>query len=41
LSTSSNQEQSDDFDYWTDSYAIDDDVLPNEKASQELVDEIS
>ncbi|GJW82948.1 hypothetical protein Tco_0156093 [Tanacetum coccineum] len=36
-----NQEQSDEFDYWTNSYAIDDDVLPNEKVSQELVDEIS
>ncbi|GKB29557.1 hypothetical protein Tco_0868958 [Tanacetum coccineum] len=40
-STSGNQEQSDDFDFWTNSYAIDDDVLPNEKVSQELVDEIS
>ncbi|GKE41669.1 hypothetical protein Tco_1468953, partial [Tanacetum coccineum] len=40
-STLGNQEQSDDFDYWTDSYTIDDDVLLNEKASQELVDEIS
>ncbi|GKA03241.1 hypothetical protein Tco_0676022 [Tanacetum coccineum] len=33
LSTSCNQEQSDDFDFWTNSYAIDDDVLPNEKVS--------
>nr|GEX30192.1 hypothetical protein [Tanacetum cinerariifolium] len=40
-STSGNQEQSDDFDYWTNSYAIDDDVLHNEKVSQEFVDEIS
>ncbi|GKB22930.1 hypothetical protein Tco_0862331 [Tanacetum coccineum] len=40
-STSGNQEQSNDFDYRTDSYAIDDDVLLNEKASQELMDEIS
>ncbi|GJU46266.1 hypothetical protein Tco_1203532 [Tanacetum coccineum] len=39
-STSGNQEQSNDFDFWTNSYAIDDDVLPNEKFSQELVDEI-
>ncbi|GJR80010.1 hypothetical protein Tco_0150795 [Tanacetum coccineum] len=39
-STSGNQEQSDDFDFWIDSYAIDD-VLPNEKVSQEHVDEIS
>ncbi|GJW90030.1 hypothetical protein Tco_0167583 [Tanacetum coccineum] len=36
-----NQEQSDDFYFWTNSYAIDDDVIPNEKVSQELVDEIS
>ncbi|GJZ68701.1 hypothetical protein Tco_0631941 [Tanacetum coccineum] len=40
-SMSGNQEQSNDVDYWTDSYAIDDDVLLNEKASQELMDEIS
>ncbi|GJT06482.1 hypothetical protein Tco_0840944 [Tanacetum coccineum] len=39
-STSGNQEQSDDFDFWTNSYAIDDDVIPNEKVLQELVDEI-
>ncbi|GKC46283.1 hypothetical protein Tco_1064005, partial [Tanacetum coccineum] len=38
-STSVNQEQSDEFDYWTNSYAIDD-VLLNEKVSQELMDEI-
>ncbi|GJZ66486.1 hypothetical protein Tco_0623182 [Tanacetum coccineum] len=40
-STSCNQEQSDDFYFWTNSYAIDDDVIPNENVSQELVDEIS
>ncbi|GJY05043.1 hypothetical protein Tco_0370983 [Tanacetum coccineum] len=40
-STSGNQEQSDDFNFWSNSYATDDDVLPNEKVSQELVDEIS
>ncbi|GKF43908.1 hypothetical protein Tco_0130460, partial [Tanacetum coccineum] len=40
-STSGNQEQYDNFDFWTNSYAIDDDVLPNEKVSQELVDEMS
>ncbi|GKA34448.1 hypothetical protein Tco_0720877 [Tanacetum coccineum] len=40
-STSCNQEQSDDFDFWTNSYATDDDVLPDEKASQELMNEIS
>nr|GEV18778.1 hypothetical protein [Tanacetum cinerariifolium] len=40
-STSSNQEHLDDFDFWTDSYATDDDELPMEKVSQELVDEIT
>ncbi|GKD33279.1 hypothetical protein Tco_1248788 [Tanacetum coccineum] len=34
LSTSGNQEQSDDFDFWKNSYAIDDDVIPNERVSQ-------
>ncbi|GJV35207.1 hypothetical protein Tco_1407684 [Tanacetum coccineum] len=33
-STSANQEQLDDFDFWTDSYATDDDEIPNEKVSQ-------
>ncbi|GJY33662.1 hypothetical protein Tco_0418131 [Tanacetum coccineum] len=40
-STSGNQDQSDDFYFWTNSYATDDDVLLNEKVSQELVDEMS
>ncbi|GJW81286.1 hypothetical protein Tco_0145261 [Tanacetum coccineum] len=40
-STSGNQEQSDDFDYWTNSYATDDDELPTEQVSQELVEEMS
>ncbi|GJV44257.1 hypothetical protein Tco_1428793 [Tanacetum coccineum] len=40
-SMSGNQEQLDDFDFWTDSYATDDDEIPNEKVSQELVDELS
>ncbi|GKA62321.1 hypothetical protein Tco_0761840 [Tanacetum coccineum] len=35
-STSDNQEQLDDFDFWTDSYATDDDEIPNEKVSQDL-----
>nr|GEU57647.1 hypothetical protein [Tanacetum cinerariifolium] len=35
--TSSNKKQLDDFDFWTNSYAIDDDELPTEKVSQELV----
>ncbi|GKE08393.1 hypothetical protein Tco_1411944, partial [Tanacetum coccineum] len=33
-STSGNQEQYDDFDFWSNSYAIDDDVIPNERVSQ-------
>nr|GEW96197.1 hypothetical protein [Tanacetum cinerariifolium] len=40
LSTSGNQEQLDGFDFWTDTYAIDDDELPAKKVSQELVEEI-
>ncbi|GKD61637.1 hypothetical protein Tco_1299146 [Tanacetum coccineum] len=40
-SMSGNQEKLDDFDFWTDSYAIDDDELPTEKVSQELVEEMS
>ncbi|GJX42995.1 hypothetical protein Tco_0259671 [Tanacetum coccineum] len=40
-STSGNQEQLDDFDFWTDYYATDDDEIPTEKVSQELVDEMS
>ncbi|GKE09006.1 hypothetical protein Tco_1412557 [Tanacetum coccineum] len=40
-STSGNQEQLDDFDFWTDSYATNDDELPTEKVSQELVEEMS
>ncbi|GJW04783.1 hypothetical protein Tco_1563639, partial [Tanacetum coccineum] len=40
-SISGNQEQLDDFDFWTDSYATDDDKLPTEKVSQELVKEMS
>ncbi|GJT12192.1 hypothetical protein Tco_0859234 [Tanacetum coccineum] len=39
-STSDNQEQLDYFDFGTDSYATDDDEIPNEKVSQELVDEM-
>ncbi|GKC21125.1 hypothetical protein Tco_1023275 [Tanacetum coccineum] len=40
-SMSVNQEQLDDFDFLTDSYATDDDELPSKKVSQELVDEMS
>ncbi|GJX01999.1 hypothetical protein Tco_0185912 [Tanacetum coccineum] len=38
---SGNQEQLDDFDFCTDTYARDDDELPVEKVSQELVEEMS
>nr|GEX45002.1 integrase, catalytic region, zinc finger, CCHC-type, peptidase aspartic, catalytic [Tanacetum cinerariifolium] len=37
----SNQDQSDDFDFWTYSYDTHDDVLSNEKVSQDLMDEMS
>ncbi|GJR26337.1 hypothetical protein Tco_1102569 [Tanacetum coccineum] len=40
-STSGNQDQSDGFDFWINSYATDDDVLLNEKVSLELIDEMS
>ncbi|GJZ19484.1 hypothetical protein Tco_0556074 [Tanacetum coccineum] len=40
-STSGNKEELDDFYFWTDSYATDDDELPTEKVSQELVEEMS
>ncbi|GKC33020.1 hypothetical protein Tco_1040314 [Tanacetum coccineum] len=41
LSTSGNQEQEDDSDFWTDRYATDDDEIPVEKVSQEHVEEMS
>ncbi|GJY36062.1 hypothetical protein Tco_0421440 [Tanacetum coccineum] len=40
-STSGNQEQLDDFDFWTDKYATDDDEFLAEKVSQEFVEEMS
>ncbi|GJR60445.1 hypothetical protein Tco_1502607 [Tanacetum coccineum] len=40
-SISGNQEQLDDFDFWTNTYATDDDELPAEKVSQKLVEEMS
>nr|GEX28040.1 hypothetical protein [Tanacetum cinerariifolium] len=41
-STSGNQEKLDDFDFWTDSYATDDDdEIHYEKVLQELMDEMS
>ncbi|GKC42684.1 hypothetical protein Tco_1060406 [Tanacetum coccineum] len=40
-STSGNQEQLDNFDFWMDLCATDDDELPNEKVSQELLEAMS
>ncbi|GJX20724.1 hypothetical protein Tco_0898402 [Tanacetum coccineum] len=39
--TSGNQEQNDDFDFWTDSYASDDDEIPSKQVSQEIIEEVS
>ncbi|GKF29443.1 hypothetical protein Tco_0095785, partial [Tanacetum coccineum] len=39
-STSGNQEQLDDFDFWMDSYATYDDELSTKKVSQELMEEM-
>ncbi|GJX10601.1 hypothetical protein Tco_0200460 [Tanacetum coccineum] len=41
LSTLGNQEQNDDFDFWTDSYASDDDEIPSKQVSQEIMEEVS
>ncbi|GJQ96921.1 retrovirus-related pol polyprotein from transposon TNT 1-94 [Tanacetum coccineum] len=40
-STSGNQEQNDDFDFWTHSYALDDDEIPSKQVSQEIMEEVS
>ncbi|GKD00126.1 hypothetical protein Tco_1170400, partial [Tanacetum coccineum] len=40
-STSGNQEQDDDFDFWTDSYASDDDEIPTKQVSQDIMEEAS
>ncbi|GJU58933.1 hypothetical protein Tco_1236699 [Tanacetum coccineum] len=40
-STSGNQEQDDEFDFWTDSYASDDDEIPTKKVTQDIIEEIS
>ncbi|GKA10367.1 hypothetical protein Tco_0689800 [Tanacetum coccineum] len=40
-STSGNQEQDDDFDFWTDSYALDDDEIPTKQVSQDIMEEVS
>ncbi|GJV37255.1 hypothetical protein Tco_1409732, partial [Tanacetum coccineum] len=37
----SNQEQDDDFDFWTDSYASDDDEIPTKQVSQYIMEEVS
>ncbi|GKB68004.1 retrovirus-related pol polyprotein from transposon TNT 1-94 [Tanacetum coccineum] len=39
--TSGNQEQDDDFDFWTDSYASDDDEIPTKQVSQDIMEEVS
>ncbi|GJY50013.1 hypothetical protein Tco_0439969 [Tanacetum coccineum] len=40
-STSGNQEQDDEFDFWTESYAFDDDEIPTKQVSQDIMEEIS
>ncbi|GJV82116.1 hypothetical protein Tco_1517986 [Tanacetum coccineum] len=39
-STSGNQEQEDDYDFWTDSYASDDEI-PSKQVSQDIMEEVS
>ncbi|GJS88139.1 retrovirus-related pol polyprotein from transposon TNT 1-94 [Tanacetum coccineum] len=41
LSTSGNQEQEDDYDFWTESYASDDDEIPTKQMSQDIMEEVS
>ncbi|GJT62797.1 hypothetical protein Tco_1006330 [Tanacetum coccineum] len=36
-----NQEQDDEFDFWTDSYASDDDEIPTKQVTQDIMEEIS
>ncbi|GJS99721.1 hypothetical protein Tco_0820891 [Tanacetum coccineum] len=40
-STLGNQEQDDEFDFWTNSYASDDDEIPTKQVSQDIMEEIS
>ncbi|GJT63207.1 hypothetical protein Tco_1006740 [Tanacetum coccineum] len=40
-SNSGNQEQEDDYDFWTDSYASDDDEIPSKQVSQDIMEEVS
>nr|GFB40745.1 hypothetical protein [Tanacetum cinerariifolium] len=37
----SNQEQADDYDFWTNSYASDDDEIPTKQVSQDIMEEVS
>ncbi|GKE63494.1 hypothetical protein Tco_1513861, partial [Tanacetum coccineum] len=39
-STSGNQEQEDDYNFWTDSYASDDDEIPIKQVSQDIMEEV-
>ncbi|GKA85872.1 hypothetical protein Tco_0807526 [Tanacetum coccineum] len=40
-STLGNQDQDDDFYFWTDSYASDDDEIPTKQVSQDIMEEVS
>ncbi|GJZ29942.1 retrovirus-related pol polyprotein from transposon TNT 1-94 [Tanacetum coccineum] len=40
-SSSRNQEQTDDYDFWTKSYASDDDEVPTKQVSQDIMEEVS
>ncbi|GKF32882.1 hypothetical protein Tco_0102680, partial [Tanacetum coccineum] len=39
--TLGNQEQNDEFDFWTDSYDSDDDEIPLKQLSQAIMEEVS
>ncbi|GJS54719.1 hypothetical protein Tco_0628081 [Tanacetum coccineum] len=40
-STSGNQEQEDDYNFWTESYASDDDEIPTKQMSKDIIEEVS
>ncbi|GJR14009.1 hypothetical protein Tco_0796661 [Tanacetum coccineum] len=40
-SSSGNQEQVDDYDFWTESHASDDDEIPMKQVSQDIIEEVS
>ncbi|GJR03540.1 hypothetical protein Tco_0526524 [Tanacetum coccineum] len=40
-SSSGNQEQVDDYDFWTESYASDDDEIPTKQVLQDIMEEVS